>query len=170
MEEVWTEFKPRYMVSNFGRVKKFERDEVQEIKPTVLEDGSLQVEAVVRMYRYKMDLAQLVATYFLEGYKEEDKLEFIDGDRTNCRADNLRIATKEPRRRKRNAPVERSDWLPDEVVIWCRDHYIPNDKEYGAAALAAKIGRTRAAVHQMLIGKSYPQVGGKIHVPRGRRD
>ena len=48
--------------------------------------------------------------------------------------------------------------LTDEQVKWCRDVYIPSDKEYGASALARKFKMSSSNMSAMIRGKTYKNV------------
>jgi NUMOD4 motif len=101
MQEEWREIEdfPYYMISNYGRLRHVERPET--VRKISLNDRGFPV---VTLYgpdgktRYLRQINKLVATAFLPpplpgehpGDMESNSVWHIDGDLTNCRADNLR--------------------------------------------------------------------------------
>lgn len=57
--------------------------------------------------------------------------------------------------------------LTEEIVLYCRENYVPADKEFGITALAKKFNVSKDSIKDMLHGKSYKNVGGKIHPALG---
>ena len=58
--------------------------------------------------------------------------------------------------------------LTEEQVIYCREHYVPGDKEFGLKPLAEKFGVSRDNIKDCVHGKTYKRFGGKIHQARER--
>lgn len=57
--------------------------------------------------------------------------------------------------------------LTEEIVLYCREHYVPGDKELGITALAKRFNVSKDAIKDMIHGKSYKNVGGTIHKTMG---
>lgn len=53
--------------------------------------------------------------------------------------------------------------LSEEIVLFCREHYVPGDENFGIVALAKRFDISRDAVKDCLHGATYKDVGGKIH-------
>ena len=79
----------------------------------------------------------------------KDFVNHIDGNKQNCRVDNLEWVTraenmqhayntglKKPLCGKDNGHAK----LSEEDVAFIREHYVPGDKEFGATALAGRFG------------------------------
>ena len=161
MDEIWVEVKKNYLLSNYGLLFKSVEGELMPVEPTELEDGSLQVELTVKMMRYRLDLAELVAKTFVPNPMEATRFEFIDGDKTNCRADNLRWLKP----RERSGSYRRTGMMSNEDVLWCRENFIPRSRQFGASALARKFNRTPMSMYNLLSGVTYRDVGGPLHKP-----
>lgn len=83
---------PHYVVSNYGRVKHTERVDARKV--TVNERGFpvILLSSATSPSRYLRNVNQLVAKAFLPPprFSDETSVWHIDGDLSNCRADNLR--------------------------------------------------------------------------------
>lgn len=58
--------------------------------------------------------------------------------------------------------------LTSEAVLYCREHYVAGDKEFGLRGLAAKLGVNVEVIKGVVHGLTYKDVGGKIHPARER--
>ena len=108
MEEIWKYikgFEGRYQVSNMGRVRYPDlwmtrsypngntatiRYRKSGYKQLITSDGYITVALYMPGVRYTPPVDKLVAEHFCEDYQEGMEIDHIDGDTTNCRADNLR--------------------------------------------------------------------------------
>ena len=111
MQEEWKDipgFEGRYQVSNFGRVKSLDREELQRdahggysifrykgriLRQTKIGQGYMVVplgqdHQCCRVHR-------LVAMAFIEPVRGKDMINHIDGDRTNNHVDNLEWCTNQ---------------------------------------------------------------------------
>lgn len=92
LEEEWAPIEgfPNYIVSTFGNILniKLGRD-LHGRKSTY---GFLRVNLSNNGVQKEFYLHHLVAKTFLSGYSEGVHVRFKDGDKTNCRIDNLRFA------------------------------------------------------------------------------
>lgn len=91
MLEEWmvlTDF-PDYAVSNYGYVKNLNTGKTLSRSP--VQYGMLTVALMNDGQQYRRSIATLVAEHFIEGPPREDFNTpiHLDGDRANCRADNL---------------------------------------------------------------------------------
>ena len=89
-----------YEVSNLGRVRSLSRyitnaDGAHRFYRGQLKSTSAELNGLVRVKlsfegkRYQRNLARLVASAFVDGEQPDYSVGYIDGDRSNCRADNL---------------------------------------------------------------------------------
>jgi hypothetical protein len=128
-----------YFVSNMGRVKK----EVF-LKPHF--DSNL---ILVRVEQSKASLARLVLTLF-DGQKDRSyQVGYIDGDRTNCRLDNLFWMKS----KRRNLKARK---LTDEQVELLR--YKALEKTY--TELAREYDVEVSTISKIVRGETYKDVGG----------
>lgn len=98
MNEEWKSIEelPHYLISNMGRVRHGERDEPRQ--PSISDKGF----PVVTLYgrdsktRYLRQINKLVAVAFLPQpvLDIDNSIWHLDGDLTNCRADNLKWETR----------------------------------------------------------------------------
>lgn len=89
MDEIWKEIEeyPLYEISNYGRIRNIKTGRILHTYTdykgyqivTLSKDGT---QKTVRVHK-------LVATAFCEKYYDDLDVTFIDGDRSNLRADNL---------------------------------------------------------------------------------
>lgn len=92
--EIWHEIEefPHYRVSNYGRIKHVDRNEARKV--TVNERGFpvVLLSSKNTPTRYLRQVNKLVAQAFLPPpqFDDETAVWHIDGDLTNCRAENLR--------------------------------------------------------------------------------
>lgn len=59
--------------------------------------------------------------------------------------------------------------LTAEEVLYCREHYVSGDAEFGIRGLAKKMGMSIDAIKDVVHGVSYKSVGGTIHPTTGQR-
>lgn len=91
MEERWATLEefPNYAISTYGRILNIQHDRYLTGRPSSYGDlrVALYKDGVGRYFL----LHHLVAEVFLKGWRPGRKIIFEDGDKTNCRADNLRF-------------------------------------------------------------------------------
>jgi len=87
---------PHYLISNHGRVKHVDRHEARQV--TINDRGFpiVTLYGVDKKTRYLKQINKLVAEAFLypARFENENAVWHIDGDLTNCRADNLKWDTR----------------------------------------------------------------------------
>lgn len=96
MKEIWSEIDgfPNYMVSNLGFVTNIKRR--REITPRSNGQGYLKVLLHNEGYMEDLYLHRLVASCFLPGFRDGLQVTHHNGDKSNCRVDNLRIRGRQP--------------------------------------------------------------------------
>lgn len=107
MKETWKPISALegYLVSDQGRVKQCETDKV--IEPNVY-DNSLYVSVKGRSYLVHI----LVARAFLDDPGPSSRVQFIDGNRCNCKLSNLRWGSISEETKKMIAEGRRSNPAP----------------------------------------------------------
>lgn len=83
---------PNYLVSSYGRVMNITTDRELKPRPHHIK-GYLKIALHHGGKRFEILLARLVAKAFLPDYEPGYRVSYIDGDITNCRADNLELTT-----------------------------------------------------------------------------
>lgn len=98
MDEEWRPIAdfPHYLVSDQGRIRHADRMEARALQTNERGFVVILLSSQSSSARYLRQVNQLVATAFLEPtpYIEETFIWHIDGDLTNCAADNLRWESK----------------------------------------------------------------------------
>lgn len=92
MEEMWVtvdEF-PKYMISNFGRVK---NNKNRILKTSTHRDGYKQIGLRKNKKPYERKIHRLVAIAFVPNPENKPTVNHIDEDRTNNQVDNLEWMT-----------------------------------------------------------------------------
>ena len=92
-----------YQVSNWGRVRNIQTKQVLKFGP---HNGRSRVKLHIRTRPYYFYVHRLVARVFIPGFREDDGLEFLDGDYMNCRVDNLRVKDRATGRIRRQIPKD----------------------------------------------------------------
>lgn len=81
---------PLYSISNRGVI--VNNDTGFAVKLVALKSGSIQVGVSRNGVKKSFLVHRLVARVFLAGYSVDQQIEFIDGNKKNCRVENLRIS------------------------------------------------------------------------------
>jgi hypothetical protein len=91
-----------YVISSSGEIRRFPflRDDV--VATNKAANGGLKVTLGDLGYYSTRMLNRLVAENFLDDYDDQLEVVFIDGDKTNCRVDNLKMGTMRRRGRRRD--------------------------------------------------------------------
>lgn len=96
--EQWREIRdfPHYHVSNYGRVKHVDRVEARKISINDRGFPIIVLYGADGKTRYLRQINQLVADAFLSPatFNDETSVWHVDGDVTNCRAENLKWETR----------------------------------------------------------------------------
>lgn len=101
-KEVWVGVKGynKYAVSNFGRVMNLETGFMLSAVKNKRRAAMPQVSLSQSGIQKKMAVGYLVAEAFFKDYDSELTVEHIDGDKENCRADNMKMSTEKKRGRR----------------------------------------------------------------------
>lgn len=107
MMETWKKiegYEDIYEISNFGRFRSVDHLTLKvgstfnlypylgrDLHPSSTKSGGLRITLRNGPLKHTFSVSRLVAKHFLVGYTEECKIVFLDGNKKNCRADNLRI-------------------------------------------------------------------------------
>lgn len=103
---------PNYEISNMGRVKKYTKtyNKYSLLKPTAnAKSGYVYISMVNEEGKPKnLSLHRLVAFNFVDGYKENDTVNHIDGDKGNNKAENLEWVTQSENNYKAYSDLNRT--------------------------------------------------------------
>ena len=155
-------YEGRYQISNYGRVKSFQKNQVKILKPHLHTGGYLQVN-LGRQKRFKIH--RLVAETFLDNPLHLAEVDHIHGNKMDNYFKNLKWVTlKENKRRafknglypsgEKNCRAK----LTNEQVRWIRKNYKPYDKKFGQRALVKKFGISPRTLFDVVRGKTYKNI------------
>ena len=83
-----------YEISNTGRI----RTKPKELKPKISKQGLLEISLCNNNKRHGKMLGRLVCEAFLEReLTKDDVVVYLDGDKTNCSIDNLKVISRSER-------------------------------------------------------------------------
>lgn len=94
-EEIWLPIKDyeNYYISNLGRVKNIDyRNSNKETFRKIWGNNEIQLSNHGKRKTFKVH--KLVAEYFVDNPNNYHTVDFLDGDISNCRADNLKWVKK----------------------------------------------------------------------------
>jgi len=165
-QELWRaipEYEGYYEVSNMGRVRSLDRIDGngKSFKGRVL----AQTETVYGYYRVRLCkdgkprsfmVHRLVAQAFKLISGDSHEVNHLDGDKKNCKADNLQWCNKSENLQHAYDTGLIQKKLSNKDVAFIRKYYKPRDKKYGATALAKRFGVSKQQIHNVLSGRSQP--------------
>lgn len=158
-------FEGIYQISNYGRVKSFQKGTVKILKPTLHTGGYLTLN-LGRHKKFKIH--RLVAKHFIPNVLNLPEIDHINGNKMDNYFKNLEWVTlRENKRRAFNNFLYPSGEkcskakLTNEQARWIRKNYVPFDPEYGESALARKFGVDRGVIKGIVTGKTYRRIDNK---------
>ena len=151
-----------YHVSNLGRVKSFRRGKPKIFNASLDKDGYELVFLSGDNFRKNARVHILVATAFIDNPELKNEVNHLDAVKSNNCVWNLVWATGrenyEHAQRmgliKTGSKSPLAKLLPERVKE-VRENYIPRDSEFGATALAEKMGVCRRTVTNAANYKTY---------------
>lgn len=175
MTEVWRDisgYTGVYQVSNLGRVRSLDRYEkcgtfIRKRKGKVLHQsvnrgGYLQLSLLKDGISHTKEVHRLVAQAFLPNTDNLPEVNHIDCDKTNNSVDNLEWVTREENTAhalfhglKPKGDNHKSSKLTRKQVDWIRSHYIPNDINLGAKALAEKFSVSISTIYRIMSNNAW---------------
>lgn len=176
-DEVWREIdkNKEYLVSNYGRVKSLKKSRERILKPRFIGDyllvGLLSEGKVKQLLVHR-----LVAEAFSPNPDAKPQVNHINGIKTDNRVDNLEWVTQSENqlhayRTGLQGCGENAyqSILTNEQVEWARSVFIPHDTLWGSKALSKKLGVSQSTLHEALVGHTFKNVDGSIHVPYSKK-
>lgn len=127
-----------YQVSTWGRVRRVGAPDTMKIGQ---HKGRPRVKLMIRTQPRYFYVHRLVAKTFMPGFRDDDGLEFLDGDRFNTHLDNLQIKDRETGRINLRLPPD----IRVEVVE-------TGDRFRSISAAARAVGGQGANVNRVLHG------------------
>ena len=166
--EEWRDIKGyegHYQISNYGRVKSFNKGKVKIVKPCLHTVGYLYVDLFKKCKCQKSKIHRLVAGAFIPNPENKATVDHIFNNKFDNYFENLRWATMAENNQfaydtgaKKSGSGSYQAKLTDEQVRYCRKMYNPLDKEFCATALAKKFGVKLYVIYNVVNGKTYKNV------------
>ena len=114
-----------------------------------------------------LKIHQLVARAFIPNLENKPFVNHIDGDRLNNSVDNLEWCT--PKENSQHAfatglsvakvgEQQTQAKLTNERVNYCRENYIPRNREFGCRGLAKKFGVSHQLISDVISNKGWSHV------------
>lgn len=159
--EKWLPLSKNYQLSNFGRLKGFYHKQPQIIKPQLI-GLYLGFDLSINGKRHRCLVHRLVAKLFITNINNKPQVNHRDGNKFNNHTSNLEWVTATENihhalvfRLKKSGENNYRASLTNEQVKWLRLVYKPRDKEFGATALAHKLGVNEQVIRLAIRGKHY---------------
>ena len=158
-----------YKISNYGRIKSFPRNgtikKVKILRPGFNKFGYLIITLSKNDKCKYFRIHRLVAEAFIQNPENKPEVNHKDGNKFNNYYENLEWTTSTENQKhayntglRNPEPYRPNSKLTKEQVRWIREHYIPYDEEYGAAALARKFDMNVNNMRKVIHGKRYKNV------------
>lgn len=155
-----------YQVSNFGRVKSFQCKKPKILKPKLSSQGYLYFTLSQNGVTRNWFAHRLIAAAFLENSENKLEVNHKDGCKLNNHVSNLEWVTRSENTQHaartglvRSGENHARAKLTNAQAIWCRDVYQFRNPEFGANALAEKIGVTPSTISCVVHGKTFKKIG-----------
>lgn len=162
-EEV--DYEGKYQVSNFARIRSFQRNKVKILKPDIIYTGYLRVVLYKDGKNRSYYVHVLVAKAFIPNPDHKPEVDHIDTNKFNNRVENLRWVTGSENIRhafemgvaKSGCEHGRAKFTAEQVREIRRD-CVPGDPERGFKAFARKFNVTHRIISDAYYGRSYKDV------------
>ena len=167
-DEEWRDvvgYEGLYQVSNFGRVKSFQKNKVKILKSNLGIGGYLRVVLCKNEKKKNRFVHVLVAKAFITNPENKTQVNHRDGNKKNNHVSNLEWVTPKENiehafkngLRKIGYEHHEAKLLPDQIREVRRD-CVPGDPERGFRAFAKKFNVTHRIISDAYYGKSYQNV------------
>ena len=156
-----------YQVSNYGRVKSFQRGRKMILKITFDDKGYPTIDLNKNRTRTTFSVYVLVARLFIPNPENKLEVNHRIADKENCcifnlewatRLENMQHASKlgllKPKYGARNYKAK----LTNDDVRYIRTNYIPRHPEFGARALARKFNIAKSTILRIINREVYKDV------------
>ena len=166
--EIWkwiSGYENLYQISNKTRVKSFHNKTPRILHPGFNSTGYPSVNLKKNGKATTYTLHRLVAVAFIPNPLHLPEVDHIDGNRGNCKIDNLRWVTP---KENIQANIERGTHqsgtksvcarFNEDEVRYIRSVHIPYDQEFGISALARKFNVTGDTIKRIVHHITYKDV------------
>lgn len=154
-----------YQISNYGRVKSFQKGKITIMKPLLHICGYLYVELFKKGKGKKFKIHQLVAEAFIPNPENKKTVDHRYGVKFDNYFENLFWKTQAENNQaaydlglKKSGEDSYQAQLTNEQVREIRRNYISNDPKYGAKAFAEKFNVNRDLIYGVVSGRTYKHV------------
>ncbi|MBQ3434293.1 MAG: HNH endonuclease [Selenomonadaceae bacterium] len=161
----------KYQVSNFGRVKSFNRSNQRILKPAIVK-GYPHVQLKKDRQHKNFYIHRLVAQAFIPNPEGKSEINHRDGNKLNNFVGNLEWATSSENRQHafdtglQKSGEERSDSkLTNDQVHFIRE----NPDGLTTYALADLFGVNQVTISKIQRGKRYKKAGGSVRQSKAKR-
>lgn len=167
MEEVWKNYIYNYDISNLGRLRNNKTGNILKTRKinkggyfgTVVTLGSKKQSKMIVVHR-------AVAEMFIPNPENKPQVNHIDGNKSNNCVDNLEWVT--PKENTCHAIMtgltnnvgcnNGQSKLTNEDVVYIREYYKPNSREFSYNALAKKFGVSKPVIVDIVKRRSYKNI------------
>ena len=156
-----------YQISNYGRVKSFQKGSVRILKPVYDVYGYLRAVLSSNGSKRLLTIHRLVAKAFLPNPSCKPQVNHCDGHKLNNHVSNLEWVTAAEN-------VQHSFYIGLQTITQGEDHFLAkltntqavyireNPDRLTLSELATMFGLSKSAVDNIILGKTYKNVGGVI--------
>lgn len=158
-------YKEHYQISNFGRVKSFQKNKIKILKPILNRTGYLQILLYKYGERKSFQIHRLVAQAFIPNPENKPEVNHKYGVKLDCYFENLEWSTSSENSQHaydmgltKSGENHYKAKLTNEEIKWIRENYKPRDKEFGKTALADKFNVSLKTIFNVIHGRRYKNV------------
>lgn len=154
-----------YQISNYGRVKSFQKGMVKILKPKLNNCGYLCIELYKNGKYKKCKIHRLVAEAFIPNPENKETVDHKYNNKFDNYYENLSWKTQSENNQaaydtgaKKSGEESYQAKLTNEQVRFIRENYIPNDLKFGALALSERFCVRLDSIYNVVTGKTYRHI------------
>ena len=167
--EIWKDIKSyegKYQISNFGRVKSFQKGRVFILKTWKIPKGYVRVALYKNGIHSQKFIHVLIAQAFIPNPLNLPEVDHINNIPYDKRIENLRWATRSQNAKyaieigaqKIGVDSPNSKFKSEEDIRFIRENYKPRDEKFGGKALAKKFNVSPSAIGHIIQRRSYKNI------------